>query len=646
MSVASHLERRGAVYYWRRRLPHQLARRLAQRFLVISLRTREHISARYIAAQLDAVFEQMTMTSPDNWVSREQFQAFFRKSFRIHQEVIRRTHTSTLGASEGPYDPEGFLGRAEGWAYRLIEKQGLAAVVRPTDREAMHEDGLSETAIEGVGELLKWYTSPKQADHMRFAAGRVLAEIGALPTDDNVDRALSMFARARSDAAFQTRPEVEDEFDFNSLIEDAKSDLSSIAWKACAPQPAEAPVPVVLHEPHVQISPPVAPSSAWPSEPIVTPPKPDTPAILPWIGLSIAAIGEKLVSDRIQDKTWDEKMVRQARMIIDLFGRFVAERFKISDMAALKTSYLDDFDGFLRNMGKNYGKAAADKTRSIAELQARWAALPASLRGLEVKTRNKHYFFLNHLLARARKAGVAVDRDLSFSEFRAKPKGRARNDRAIPKVRVFEKIFDQPIYTGCAGWDQPFVPGPHVFHRAAYFGPMFAHYHGLRREEFCGLELRDIILDKGPAHIWVQPNDLRTLKNDQSERQLALHPELLRLGLIDYLEALRAIGETRLFPELVSPRLDVVAPAPERQVAGAYCRAESVRSIEKHDLWMEAPAGHLERDEVVGAPDIRYARLCQRCLVASHQSRRRESRCPGHLPCEARAAVRPQKRKG
>jgi hypothetical protein len=553
VSVASHLERRGAVYYWRRRLPHVVARRLGQRFLVISLRTREHISARYIAAQLDAVFEQMTMSSPDQWISREQLQVFFRKSFRIHQEVIRRTHAGFSETYQVPYDPKGLLGLTEGWAYRLIEKQGVLAVVRPEDREAMHVAGLSAATIDAVGELLKWYTSPKQAAHMRFSAARVLAEIGAAPTNDNVDRALSIYARAKSEAAFQTKPQIEDEFDFAALIEDAKSDVSSIAWKASAPHPAEDPIPVIMRAPSGAISAPVERTIAWPSQPVVTPPTPDRAATSPWIDSSIAVIGEKLVSDRTQDKTWDEKTVRQARMIIDLFSRFIAQERRISDLATLGAADLDAFDGFLRNMGKNYGKSAADKTRSIDDLRKRWAALPATARGLETKTRNKHYFFLNHWLARARQTGVAIASDLSFAGFWVKPKGRARNERAIPKVGVFEQIFEQAIYTGCAGWDDLFAPGPHVFHRAAYFGPMFAHYHGLRREEFCGLKLDDIILDKGPPHIWVQPNDLRTLKNDQSERQLTLHPELLRLGLLDYVEALRAIGETRLFPELASP---------------------------------------------------------------------------------------------
>lgn len=553
VSVASHLERRGAVYYWRRRLPHAVARRLGRRFLVISLRTREHISARYIAAQLDAVFEQMTMSSPDAWVSGEQLQALFMRSFRIHQEVIRRAHYTLDGAYQPPSESDAAMRLAEGWAYKLIEKQGLLALVRPEDREAMHVAGLSASTIDAVGELVKWYTSPKQAAHMRFSAARVLSEIGAAPTNDNVDRALSFFARAKSEAAFRTNPQMEDEFDFEALIERAKSDVSSIAWTPSASDLAGATGQVALD---VSSSAPRAPtevSTASPSQPILRAPASGPAATSPSSNLSIADISERLVGDRIQDATWDEKTVRQARMIIDLFGRFLREERQIADLAKLGAADLDAFDGFLRTMGKNYGKSAADKTRSIDELRKRWAALPASDRGLETKTRNKHYFFLGQFLHRARDAGVEIAPKVSFSKFWVKPKGRARNQRAIPKVGVFEKVFEQPIYTGCAGWDDLFTPGPHVFHRAAFFGPMFAHYHGLRREEFCGLKIEDIILDKGPPHIWVRDNDLRTLKNAQSERQLTLHPELIRLGLLDYVEALGAIEEKRLFPELVSP---------------------------------------------------------------------------------------------
>ncbi len=52
--VVSNLERRGAVYYWRRRVPPTLARTTGLTHLKLSLRTREPRQARFLAAQMDA----------------------------------------------------------------------------------------------------------------------------------------------------------------------------------------------------------------------------------------------------------------------------------------------------------------------------------------------------------------------------------------------------------------------------------------------------------------------------------------------------------------------------------------------------------------------------------------------------------------
>ena len=54
MARISHVQRRGAVYHYRRRLPRNLAERLGQSHFVLSLRTKEHREARRLAARLDA----------------------------------------------------------------------------------------------------------------------------------------------------------------------------------------------------------------------------------------------------------------------------------------------------------------------------------------------------------------------------------------------------------------------------------------------------------------------------------------------------------------------------------------------------------------------------------------------------------------
>jgi len=64
----------------------------------------------------------------------------------------------------------------------------------------------------------------------------------------------------------------------------------------------------------------------------------------------------------------------------------------------------------------------------------------------------------------------------------------------------------------------------------------------------------DVIIDNGDIpYIHIAPNAFRRIKNLQSVRNLALHPEIIRLGFLDYVETIKALGYKRLFPDLYSP---------------------------------------------------------------------------------------------
>ena len=61
MSAVSHVLRRGAVYYWRRKVPRALAGRLARSHLTLSLRTWNPAHARSLGAVLDALVEDLSV---------------------------------------------------------------------------------------------------------------------------------------------------------------------------------------------------------------------------------------------------------------------------------------------------------------------------------------------------------------------------------------------------------------------------------------------------------------------------------------------------------------------------------------------------------------------------------------------------------
>ena len=75
-------------------------------------------------------------------------------------------------------------------------------------------------------------------------------------------------------------------------------------------------------------------------------------------------------------------------------------------------------------------------------------------------------------------------------------------------------------------------------------------------------------------HIHIRANVQRQIKNDQSDRILPIHEEVLRLGFADYVRAIRALGYELLFPDLYSPTTS--SPLGDRlydEIAGALATA-------------------------------------------------------------------------
>jgi hypothetical protein len=87
--------------------------------------------------------------------------------------------------------------------------------------------------------------------------------------------------------------------------------------------------------------------------------------------------------------------------------------------------------------------------------------------------------------------------------------------------------------------------------------PLICYYHHSCREETCGLRADEVIIEHDVQHFIIQDNDVRGIDGELAgekrlarRRKLPLHPELIRLGFLDYVRAIREQGHTALFPEL------------------------------------------------------------------------------------------------
>ncbi len=484
MALATNLHRRGAVYYWRRRVPATFALATGANWLKLSLRTREPVRARFLAAQLDATAADLFMTTLPDAITKEQLATLFRKTLLGHEAKLDRI--AAFSRQEADFDPAAEMAaeQAMGWSYRVASSRGVNGRLTEDDRAAMAKAGLAEAEIAGVGDCLDAMRKSGALAPSQARIREIVEEIGALPTPGNVAQAEPIYLRALGEALLRTRDRfVSDALPYEGLM----ADLNAEACKVDSERRAAEPIAAVA----APIMGPLVPPPIGPSAP---PPAPASTSTA-----TMEAIGAKLIAEKRQDRDWDDKTCRQAEFIFTLFGRFLREEHGLTDLAGLKQMHCDAFDSFLRGLFTSVGKSPKDKDRPIRELRRISEAKKPDERGLASGTRNRHLTFLGQALVRARKAGVIIDADVSLAEFRARKKKRGRDQRPTPPSSALATFFSLPVFTGCRAWDDIHTVGTELFHRAAYFGPMLAHYTGMRREEICALSVDDVVTKNG-AH--------------------------------------------------------------------------------------------------------------------------------------------------
>ena len=132
-----------------------------------------------------------------------------------------------------------------------------------------------------------------------------------------------------------------------------------------------------------------------------------------------------------------------------------------------------------------------------------------------------------------------------------------------PKRQLFtpeelQKIFHAPLFTGCQDDENGYAkPGPNKPRRGRFWVPLLALFHGLRCNEACQLYAEDIGEEKGIPYLHVR-EDLddeeeteKRIKNDASCRKVPIHPEVLKMGFMEYVGEIRRDNPAgRLFPTL------------------------------------------------------------------------------------------------
>jgi Phage integrase family. len=120
-------------------------------------------------------------------------------------------------------------------------------------------------------------------------------------------------------------------------------------------------------------------------------------------------------------------------------------------------------------------------------------------------------------------------------------------------------MFSAPLYTGCIDDERNYrKSGPNIVRRGRFWIPLISLFSGMRQNEICQLHVHDLrhegsiyYLDLFDPNETENKSENKRFKNRTSlTRIVPVHPELERMGFIDFVFEQKKSGQTRLFPEL------------------------------------------------------------------------------------------------
>ena len=259
-----------------------------------------------------------------------------------------------------------------------------------------------------------------------------------------------------------------------------------------------------------------------------------------------------------------EQTLRQIRWAAVLLQKSMNPEGPSGGIRPFWTCTFDDIvtlDGWFDRLPVACGKSPTDRQPDTTLQAIRDRALEriddgdlqADAIGLDGLTTNKHLRKLKQIYDLARNE-IDTLPEIRFAKFMVPDLKDDREARDAYTVEQANEIFSLPPWTGCAGVQDRLAPGNKVYHDSLYFVLLIVWYTGMRREEVCKLLIADVQCDGGYWYISIRNSEAGRVKNTNSVRLIALSEELVRLGFVQYVEAIRAAGHAAVFPELVAER--------------------------------------------------------------------------------------------
>ena len=260
----------------------------------------------------------------------------------------------------------------------------------------------------------------------------------------------------------------------------------------------------------------------------------------PQVGATIALCADRFRAEVLELRSVTPKTELKHRallqLVVDFFGRD-------TPIATLQRADCTRFRDMLAKLPPNFGKLAPGKSLDVI------ASLHAG-RTLARETQSAYLKMLEQLLGWAVSERLVPD-NVAAGLSPLKRREAAEEQRLPFTSDELTRIFTAPLYTGCMDDERRFNKvGANVVKRSRYWLPLIALFMGMRMEE---------ILQLTPSHVRKSPNgtpflvltrDMK-LKTESAEREIPVHPQLVRIGFLTWIEERRRAGCGRLFDDVL-----------------------------------------------------------------------------------------------
>lgn len=508
-------------YVYRRRIHF---RNIISKPLPIALQTADPAVARRRAAMLSARFavvkqEVEGMLSDDRtFLTGNEIEALFRRE--LEHELARNLGDAFSNQSHSRFMDENARPLAE--AYRIARRPDRPNALTEVDRAELAQRGIDPCDLAAIEEYLADFCHSAGLGDDDVAAR--LTAIGVPASSVLLEVARGHILRARAEAWRRT------ERVFDPAVIDAANPLQAMLALDASPSAA----------PERQAEP--AGGGACP--------------FIVFDQLRFSEGIDQIIAELRQEKTWKGDCAQQRR-IMRTFAWITGDKPR----GAYTHLDVDAFKRGLMRLPKNY--QFGSMTKQFAEVVS---SLPTPTPDKErhAKTVNRDLSTMSRVSRHLAKTVWAPRQPntlvLDFAAATLTVKDTGDDPRPPWRKEHIALLFGSPLYTGNDGpLHRLTAKGRHltVSHDAAYWVPLLCYYHHSCREETCGLRADEVVIDHDVPHFVIQDNDVRGRDGELAgekrlarRRKLPLHPELIRLGFLDYVRAVSDEGHVALFPEL------------------------------------------------------------------------------------------------